>query len=180
MAETQADMLSAHRRDDYGGKMATKEVQDGENQFIPGAASYNEKFLGIVLQRCNESGLGITLGPVRVGRKDPRTVLRGSITFGNAWKGKRPYTLEVYADPQGQNLQVGYQLTTDEIGGLIGNTAFGSRLAQSQSNIHNDPKTQRELTGILQGFNQMVFLPTLQDLVEAVGVQRPANGFLGA
>ena len=163
--------------------MATyKEVQESENQFIAGAAARQNDFLGVIMKRCNAAGLGVTLAPVQLGRKQGnRTVMRGSIVFGNAWKGKRPYILEVYADPSGSNLQVGFQLTTEEMGGIMANTNFGARVANTQTKIHNDPNTQRQLSGVLQGFYQMVFMPTVQDLIDAVGAAgRQSNGFLGA
>jgi hypothetical protein len=156
-----------------------KEVEDSFDQFVPGAAVHSDKFLGVVQQRCNTAGLGITLGPAKTSRKNDRVVMRGVITFGNAWRAKG-YTLEVYADPRGDALQVGYQLTTEELGGFLANTEYGARVQQGQTRIHNDPNTLRQLNGILQGFHQMVFLPTLQDLVNALGAPRPSGGFLGA
>lgn len=159
-----------------------RELQEDESEFIPGAAGYSEKFLDVIQQRCDDAQLGIALGLVRVGRKsDPRFIMRGTITFGNAWKGKKPYMLEVYADPAGPNLQVGFQLSTDEIGGMMANTNFGVRAYNTSVKIHNDPNTQRQLHGILQGFYQLVFAPTVQDLMEVVGRGRQqTNGFLGA
>jgi hypothetical protein len=157
-----------------------KEVQDSFDQVVPGAAGHSNTFLGVVQQRCGEVGLGLDLVPIRVDRRQDRVVMRGSVTFGNAWKGKRPYLLDVYADPIGPSLQVGWQLTTEEIGGMLAGTTLGSRLDYKQTLIHNDPNTQRQLNGILQSFHQMVFLPTLQDLVDAIGVSRPSGGFLGA
>jgi hypothetical protein len=157
-----------------------KEIQDSFDQVVPGAAGHSDTFLGVVQRRCSEAGLGLELRPMKADRRSDRVVMRGSVTFGNAWKGTRPYTLEVYADPIGPSLQVGYQLTTSEIGGMLAQTNFGSRLDYKQSKIHNDPNTQRQLSGILQSFHQLVFLPTLQDLVDAIGVSRPSGGFLGA
>jgi len=162
--------------------MATyKELQDSGSQFIAGAARYSDKFLGVVQQRCNDAGIGLTLAPAWRSRKDPTPVMRGTIVFGNAWKGTRPYTLEVFADKSGPNLNVGYQLVSEEMGGRLSNTELGMRVAHGQTQIHNDPNTQRQLTGILQGFYQLAFVPTVQDLIAAIGAARQqANGFLGA
>jgi hypothetical protein len=158
------------------------DLLEGQSEFIPGAAGYSDKFLDVVQERCDQAGIGIALGLVKVGRKsNQRYVMRGTITFGNAWKGKKPYMLEVYADPAGSNLQVGFQLSTEEIGGVLGGTSYGIMANNSGVRIHNDPNTQRQLNGILQGFYQMVFAPTVQDLIDAVGRSRPqTNGFLGA
>jgi hypothetical protein len=107
--------------------------------------------------------------------------MKGAITFGNAWKGKRSYFLECYADPIGPSLQCGWQLTTNEVSGFIAHTDYGRRMDQKQTKIHNDPNTARQLNGILQSFHQMVFLPTLQDLINACGAQQQqSSGFLGA
>jgi hypothetical protein len=161
--------------------MATN-LEHSDHQFVAGAGEYREQFLGVIMQRCSDAGLGIELMPVTVGgRKDPRTVLRGSVTFGRGLKATTPFTLEVYADQQSHNLQVGYQLTTkDVVGGFLANTTFGTMTNGSAEMKQSSPQVQRELTGMMQGFEQIVFLPTLQDLAEAVGVRRPSNGFLGA
>ena len=143
-----------------------KEVQDSFDQVVPGAAEHSNTFLGVVQQRSSEAGLGLDLVPVRVDRRQDRVVMRGGITFGNAWKGKRPYLLDVYADPIGPSLQVGWQLTTEEVGGMLAGTSLGMQLSYKQALIHNDPNTQRQLNGILQSFHLMVFLPTLENLVE--------------
>jgi hypothetical protein len=157
-----------------------RELQESFDQVVPGAAGHADTFLGVIQRRCHEAGLGLELMPVRVDRRQDRVVMRGSITFGNAWKGKRPYLFDVYADEVGPALQVGWQLSTDEFGGVLGNTNMGYMVRNAQATVANDPNTIRQLTGILQAFQQMVFLPTLQDLIDATDVQRPANGFLGA
>jgi hypothetical protein len=159
-----------------------KELQEGDSEFIAGAASYADKFLGVIQQRCNEAGIGVVLAPIRVGRKqENRVVMRGTVTMGSTWKGKKPYLLEVYADPAGQNLQVGFQLSTEEVGGFMANTNAGMHAYAKGVRINNDPDTQRRLKGILQGFYQMVFAPTVQDLTDVVAASRQrSNGFLGA
>ncbi len=156
-----------------------KELQESFDQVVPGAANHSDTFLGVIQRRCGEAGLGLELAPVRVDRRHDRVVMRGSISFGN-WRASRDYMLDVYADSLGPSLQVGWQLTTNEVGGILGGTQLGARLDYTQTKIHNDPNTQRQLNGILQSFHQMVFLPTLQDLVDATGVQRSSEGFLGA
>jgi hypothetical protein len=175
-------MLALQAGGQEGERVPYKEVQDSENQFIAGGAAYADKFLGVIQQRCNASGIGITLGPTTRNRKDPRPVMRGNISFGRALTGKRDYMFEVYADPAGPNLQVGYQLMSEEVGGgILGNTDMVRRANARQVRMHNDPNTQRQLSGIIQGFYQMVFVPTVQDLVDAIGAtKQQTGGFLGA
>lgn len=159
-----------------------KEVQDSFDQVIPGAVAHADTFLGVIQQRCNGAGIGVSLTPMRTSRKDERIVMRGDIEFGNAWKGKRSYTVDVYAYPMGQALQVGWQLTSNEVStnALGRSTSIGVIAHNTQARIHNDPNTQRQLSGTVQAFHQMVFLPTLQNLIDAVGAPRSSNGFLGA
>lgn len=165
-----------------------QEVQDNFDQVVPNAAAHSEMFLRVVRDRCNEAGMGLTLTPVRADRKTDRVVMRGDVKFGNALKTVRRYTLEVYADPRGAVLQVGWQLNSHEMDGpslgqraLFGSMAAGAdRWNRKQTRLHNDPNTQRELNGVVQGFHQMVFLPTLQDLMSAVGQGAGGRGFLHA
>jgi hypothetical protein len=163
-----------------------QEVQDSFDQVVPGAAGFSDKFLGIIQDRCNKSGLGINLTPVRLDRKSDRIVMAGELQFGSAWKGKRSYSLQAYADRMGQMLQVGWQLNSNEVemsrvltGYTAGGATMQARHRERQTQIHNDPNTMRMLNGIVQGFHQTVFLPTLQDLINAIGPQQPQSGFLG-
>lgn len=157
-----------------------KEVQDSFDEVIPGAAKHADTFLDVIQRRCNKSGIGIELAAAAPDRKQPdRIVMQGSVTFGNAWKGKRPYTLQVYADPVGKMLQVGWQVITSELGGVLSNSRMFVDLNNKQAAIHNDPNTIRQLTGILQAFHKSVFLPTLQNVVDAVEVKSRGKGFSG-
>ena len=161
-------------------------VDDNFDQVIPGAAKHKDTFLGIIQKRNAEAGLGIDLQPSQPDRKQDRIVMLGLITFGTSWKGRSTYSLRAYADPLGSALQVGWQLISPDVRqSAMGPLTNAGRFAQNnaivtQNRIAGDPETVRKLSGIVQGFHQMVFLPTLQNLIDAVAPEPPANGFLGA
>lgn len=167
------------------GMATSQNIEDGFDQVIQGASQFSAKFLQTIQARCNEANIGLSLQLAKRSRKDESYVLRGDIVFGD-WRAKRPFTIEVFADPIGQALHAGWQLTTSEyeIGGIFGATTYGSfanaRSSARQTKIHNDPNTQRRLSAILQSFNQVVFIPTLQQLADAAGGSSgPRSGFLG-
>lgn len=158
-----------------------REAQESFDQVVPNAGNKREQFLGEVMKRTNAAGLGIELAVTQPKKREDRYVLRGSIVFGNMWKGKRPYMLEVYADPIGNMLQTGWQLTTNELGGFLASTNAGARIQEKQAKIAGDPNTIRQLNGVLQAFHQGVFLPVLQLLSDSVaGAAQNTGGFLGA
>ena len=158
-------------------------AQDLEHDFsqvVPGAADKRDAFLGEVLKQTNAAGLGIQLAVAKPKKREERYVLRGTIQLGN-WRGKDPYTLEVFADPMGNMLQTGWQLSSFAVGGIMGNTSFGEFSALQKARRQANPNVQRQLNGIVQGFHQGVFLPTLQQLVDAVSTASgQGGGFLGA
>lgn len=159
-----------------------QEVQENFDQVVPAASRHGDTFLATIQKRTASGGIGISLDPIKASRKSDRIVLRGSITFGSIWNGKEPYTLEVYADALGQALQVGWQLTTQEIGGMLANTNMGQYAAAGKARRQADPNIMRQVSGILQAFHQTIFLPTLQDLINAVqrSQQQSAGGFFSA
>jgi hypothetical protein len=161
-------------------------VDESFDQVIPGAVAHQDAFLGVIQKRCNEAQIGIHMEPQQPDRKQKRIVMIGTITFGNGWSGKSTYALRAYADPLGPALQVGWQLISPDVrqsamGPLTNAGSFMQNNAiVTQNRIAGDPEVVRQLSGIVQGFHQMVFLPTLQDLISACAPARPANGFMGA
>ena len=157
-----------------------QELETDFSQVVPGAADMRDDFLGEVLKRTNAAGLGIQLAVAKPKKRDDRYVLRGTLAIGN-WRGKDPYTLEVYADPLGNMLQTGWQLSSFAVGGVAGGSTFGQFHSLQKARRQANPDVQRQLSGIVQGFHQGVFLPTLQLLVDAMGsVGGQSGGFLGA
>ena len=152
------------------------EMHDHFDYMVPNAATKGGLFLSTVRDRCNSAGLGLTLAPKNAGKE--RVVMRGEIVLGNAWKGKVPFYLEVFADAQGPLLQVGYQLSTKDTPSYLGSLSDSMFIAQRK--VISDPSTQRQLSGTIQAFHLTVFEPTLTQLVQAVGGAVPARGFLGA
>ena len=75
-----------------------------------------------------------------------------------------------------RGLHVGWHLLSDEMGGVLGATNLGMKIQIAQMTIDQDVDTIRRLSGVLQTFHQMVFLPTLQDLIDALSAQGPSSG----
>jgi hypothetical protein len=158
----------------------SQQVVQEWGQIVPRAAAKGEQFLSLVRQRCVEEGLGLDFNAVQLGRRDTRVVLRTELRFGNAWKGKRTFTLDVHADAEGNTLHVGWQLTVPVMGRILAGTALGQMNQNALARIENDPNTVRQINGKIEAFQQTVFLPTLEDLIAALDATPRQNGFLGA
>lgn len=156
-----------------------REVEDQFTQLVPRAAGRAAQFLGVLKQANDTEGLGIPLAATNRSFRDKSVVLRGKVPAG---KGNA-VELEVFADPQGSALHVGWQVQRNVVGGAL--SGIGMMQEFNFQNIKNSGKASnvRQLTGAMTAFQDLVFLPVLQQLVEAVEAEnagpRP-NGFLGA
>lgn len=145
--------------------------------FVPEASSHAHTFLRTVVQRTAKSGLPLAFSARQDGKG--RTTIEAGFQAGHGFKKGSKLKLTVYADPIGAALQVGWDLRTQ--GDAAGATLLGVITAQT-GNFDQHPDIQREVAGIMQAFQQMAFLPVLEQLVEAVGgsVGGTGSGFLGA
>ena len=134
----------------------SEEVSYEFDEVVPNAAPEAQRFLE-ELHSLSEREAGVAewgLALRKPSRLKNRVVLSGSYQMGNAWRKARPVQLEVYADPIGEHLQVGYQVT------------WGSGLFFSALPIDDDdPKLIRKVDGMLAVFQQSVFLPALERLL---------------
>jgi hypothetical protein len=122
--------------------------------------------------------LDLNLQPATRGFRDKTVVLRAPIKAGRG----NVLDLEVFADPQGNSLHVGWQATREELGGPLSNIGMFADMNNSRTRNANKAGNQRALSGILQAFDSLVFLPVVQQLSDAIRIeQKPQqNGFLGA
>lgn len=164
------------------GEIVAHELETDFNQVVPGAADKGPQFLGVVQQRCNAESIGLTLHPNKPDRRQDRVVLEGTIQIQvRTFQGKgRPTSIQVFADPIGTSLNVGWQLLSDHTGeGLLSISASGRRSLDRRDRQDTNPDKLRQINAVLSAFHQVVFLPTLQQLADAVRPQ-PASGFFGA
>lgn len=137
------------------------EIDYDFDQVVPDAAPYAQQFLD-ELQRLAQEEAGVAewgLALRKPSRLKKRVVLAGSFQMGNLWRKARPVQLEAYADPVGNHLQVGYQVT------------WGSGMFLSALPIEeDDPKLARKVDGLLAVFQQSVFLPAFDQLEATVHV----------
>ena len=158
------------------------DLRDNFDEVIPGAAEKGPMFLKVVQERTTQENLGIVLKPVVV-RKTQQVYLAADMQFGGMIFKGAPMKLIVHADPIGSSLQVGWQLTEEELGGIM-SLSQSNRAAQASRQIRNmRPEVQRKLSGIVKAFHVTIFLPTMQQLADAVqAASRPqgSSGFLGA
>lgn len=156
----------------------SKEEEVGNDMVIPRAAGRSAAFLGVIQKTCRDEGLELNLQPAKRGWRDDTIVLRAPIKAG---KGNS-LELEVFADPQGNALHVGWQANRETIGGPLAN--IGIFADANNRNIRNAGKAgnQRALSGILQSFNMMIFQPVVQQLMDAVRAEQAPkqNGFMDA
>jgi hypothetical protein len=153
-------------------------VDDQFSHIVPGGADRGEQFLRIVRDRCNEMNIGLTLSAAKRGRRDGGgTCLKGDLGAGRG--------IEVFADPMGPGLHVGFQLTNAVAGGnaLSGVGIFGD-INKVRSMRQNRGGHIRAVEGKINGFQQLVLAPVIQELTEAIAIQQgtrqAGNGFLGA
>lgn len=157
-------------------------LQNSFDELIPGAASKAGLFLQVVQQRANQENIGLNFVPREV-RKTKQMTLEAKIQFGGTFLKGAPLTVVVHADPIGSSLQVGWQLTEEQLGEFT-SLMEANRSAQVSRQLRNlKPENQRALSGILSAFHLTIFMPTLHQLVEALeSANRPqgGSGFLGA
>lgn len=159
-------------------------VETDFSQVLPGAADKGNQFLSVLQQRCAAEGIGVNLAPAKPSRREERIVLRGDLQIrASGMKGKgRPMTLEVFADPVGSSLSVGWQLLKDDGGGLFARTGMGQEMQWALDRGDNSPDKNRQVNAILGAFQQSVFLPVLQQLADAIQRQQGQGqaGFFSA
>ena len=164
-----------------GEAMVSRELEQHFDQIIPGAADRSSQFLGVVQQRCQTEGLPLTLTP-KEERRSKRVILQGVIQVGKTLRKGRPMTLQVYADPVGSSLQVGWQLSTDGVPDFLMGFNAVQRGQMSLDRRDSSPENVRQLSGILNAFHETVFRPVMGQLVDALQRTqgRSESGFLGA
>lgn len=157
----------------------SKETEASNDLIIPRAAGRASQFLGVIQRACREENLGLNLQPTKRSFRDSTVVLRADIKAGRG----NTLELEVFADPQGQALHIGWQANRLTIGGdVLGSRGLlGEMNAMSRAGA-NRAGNQRALSGILQAFDGLVFQPVAEQLAEAVRAEQSPrqNGFLGA
>lgn len=157
----------------------SKEIEEQVDNVIPRAAARAAQFLGVIQKTCEEEGLDLDLQPTRRSRRDDSIVLRGTIRAGR----NNELELEVFADAQGTALHVGWQALRAIAGGqMLGNVGMFSDINARRSKAAAKSDNQRALSGILQAFNGMVYMPVVQQLSDAIRAEQGQrqNGFLGA
>lgn len=159
-----------------------EELQDAFDEIIPGAGDKATLFLKVIQERAERERVGLTFS-VRQIRKTAQFVLEAPIQFGGVLLKGLPMKVIVHADPIGSSLQVGWQLTQQELH-AIASWSDSARAAHASAGLRNlKPENQRALSGMLKAFHVTVFVPVLGQLVQAVeAAQRPnsGGGFLGA
>jgi hypothetical protein len=157
-------------------------LQEAFDELIPAAADKGTLFLQVIQQRVAQEDIGLHFVPVEI-KKTRRFVLEATIQLGGTLLKGAPMKVVVHADPVGSSLQVGWQLTEEELTGILA-ISDSARAAHASRQLRNlKPENQRRLSGMLKAFHLTVFMPTMQQLVEAVELaHRPqgGRGFLGA
>lgn len=157
-------------------------LQDAFDELVPGAASKASLFLQVVQQRAVQEDIGLNFVPTEI-RKTRQMVLEAKLQFGGTFAKAAPMKVIVHADPVGSSLQVGWQLTEEELGSFL-SYFEANRVAHAGRQLRNlTPENQRKLSGLLKAFHLTVFAPTLHQLVDALeSANRPqgGQGFLGA
>jgi hypothetical protein len=162
---------------DGGG--VSKEIEEQVDHVIPRASERAAQFLGVIQKTCVEEGLELDLQPTKRGWRDETIVLRGTIRAGR----NNELQLEVFADPQGNSLHVGWQALRAIAGGqALGGIGLFGEINGRRMKAAGKSDNQRALSGILQAFNGMVYMPVVQQLTEAIRAEQGQrqNGFLGA
>jgi hypothetical protein len=158
--------------------MISRSIDENFDQLIPNAADRAGQFLGVLQKRCQAEGIGVDLVPTKPERKKDRVILVGSVPAG-----ARPRRLEVFADPTGRALHVGWQTTVQVNTGVLAGTTFVRHLEAGIDQIDAKSEHVNRLSGILRAFHEMVFLPVLQQLADATERAHRAqsqSGFFGA
>jgi hypothetical protein len=158
--------------------MISRSIDENFDQLIPDAADRAGQFLGVLQKRCQAEGIGVDLVPNKPERKKDRVILVGSVPAG-----ARPRRLEVFADPTGRALHVGWQTTVQVNTGMLAGTTFVRHLEAGIDQIDAKAEHVTRLSGILRAFHELVFLPVLQQLADATERAHTAqsqSGFFGA
>lgn len=159
----------------YIGGWGMPEVDDQFSHIVPGAAAKADQFLRVVRDRCNNMQIGLTLEAAQRSRRDGGgQCLKGDLGSGQG--------IEVFADPMGPGLHVGFQLTNAVVGGPLAGVGVFGDINRRNARRQNKSGNVRAVTGKLNGFQQLVLGPVIQELTDAVAQQQQpaANGFLGA
>ncbi len=154
-----------------------KEVEAYNDMVVPRAAGKGDTFLRVIQSTCRDEGLDLNLQPAKKSLRDKTIVLRAPIHAGRG----NALELEVFADSQGNSLHVGWEASRPVVGGaLAGVGMFGEMNAMSRRGAARG-NNQRQLSGVLQAFDSLVFMPVVQMLNDAVKQERGPrqNGFLG-
>jgi hypothetical protein len=159
-----------------------QDLLDHYDELIPYAADRSAQFLGVIKQRTEEEGLPLQLN-AKSERRSNRVVLEGLVQVGRGLNKGRPTTITVFADPVGNSLQVGWQISTPGVPAVM--MGFDS-VAMAQASMDRKdarPENVRAMSGVLMAFQQVVFVPVVGLLVDAVQRARGSQdrgGFLGA
>ena len=167
--------------------MAELNFQD--NNSIPGMAHMAQKFLEVIKNRADEAQIGLDFEP-KQDRRTKELYLEAVISFRALLGRGYPIRLQVHAAPRGNErvnvLNVGYSVSTDEAAmsdRFASSVNWGSALEESwRSNVNLNPENQRQLQILVDTFCQLVYVPTVQDLLDAASATRPPGsdgGFLG-
>ncbi len=141
---------------------------DSYQRRIPGAAAQAEPFLEAVLLAARSEGVPAPL-ELKRDRKG-RTVLRArKIRFGGFMNKSRPMQLEVFADPMGRNLNVGWQLTALTANGWAAESGLNPTMEAAKDRKDRSPQVQREIAALIDSFQEGAFLPSMHRLLESVG-----------
>lgn len=138
------------------------------DEVVPGAAPHAERFLATVLGRSEAEGIPLRLASATKGLgAKRRSILRAEFRVGGLLTRSPRYRLEVFADPIGSALHVGFQVDAPQAG-VIGPYLMSRRGAMVGDWLQSLPRNQRELAQLVGGFDTTVFVPTVQQLVDAV------------
>jgi hypothetical protein len=157
-----------------------RDLQTSFDQLVPRAADKAELFLRVVLDRASYEDIGLKF-VAKEAKRTKQVVLEAPIQLGGRFLKAEAMRLTVHADRVGSSLQVGWQLTEDSVHTNL--MVFDSvASAQASRSLRNcTPEAQRQLNGLLNAFHEVIFLPVLGLLVDALeGPSRSGSGFLGA
>lgn len=76
--------------------------------------------------------------------------------------------LEVFAEPTGKHLQVGWHVTKEVAGGIQTRMRSVAIAEAMKDRRDYSADNQRQLNAIVTAFHRTVFEPTLEDLMNAV------------
>lgn len=149
------------------------------SQRVPGAGDRATEFLQEVLERVQSEGVPVALQLVK--KRKGRAILEAkNIRFGGFMNKSRPMRLEVYADPIGKNLNVGWELTVATATGFAANAGMTPVLEASRNRKDNSPDVRREVGALVSEFQEGVFLPVLSEFADSIGsAKNEAQGFFG-